>query len=104
MSAPAPELGQSSTLAETRLGGVATIRRRRSLTASQLSALAHRQLGLVTPDSVLAHGATLAALRRRGLVKGATAELTPLGERVCRLLDRAAATVGVDGPRTRSLH
>ncbi|MGE5563151.1 MAG: hypothetical protein ACM3ZV_07545 [Bacillota bacterium] len=64
-----------------------------ALTPAQVRALTHRQLGLDMPDSVFGAGSTLAALRRRGLIRGRQphAELTALGERVCRRLDRREA-------------
>ena len=41
------------------------------------------------PDSIFARGATTAALRRRGIIKGAMphAELTELGVAVCGRLE-----------------
>ncbi|RST30136.1 hypothetical protein HMF7854_04325 [Sphingomonas ginkgonis] len=60
------------------------------LSPAQRRALARRQLSLVGPPSIFGPGTTLAALRRRGLIVGRQphAELTTLGERVCRSLDR----------------
>lgn len=45
---------------------------------------------MMVPDCVFGRGGTLSALRRRGIISGRQphAELTPLGERVCRALDR----------------
>jgi hypothetical protein len=60
------------------------------LSLAQARSLLCRQLGIERPDTMYGRGNTLAALRRRGLVVGAQphAELTPKGERVCRLLER----------------
>lgn len=60
------------------------------LTRAQVRVLRMRQTAIFMAEAVFGHGATLAALRRRGLIKGRQphAELTPLGERVCRRLDR----------------
>ena len=61
-----------------------------ALSPAQRRALRRRQFAMFMAPAICAAGTTLAALRRRGLVAGRQphAELTPFGERVCRILDR----------------
>lgn len=67
-----------------------------ALTAAQRRALRMRQAAMFMADAVFGPGVTLAALRRRGLITGRQphAELTPLGERVCRRLDQQESNDG----------
>lgn len=71
----------------------------RALTIAQRRSLLRRQLAAFVPDAIFGPGSTLAALRRRGVIEGRQphARLTPLGQRLCRRLERTQATSTEEG-------